>query len=324
MKFTQAALLVVGLGQAGLAHASTPYEIPTGAAIATGGAAAAHADDNTALGVNPAALALTPRYGIALAGGFFDGRDFRFGGTAVDGLTTEGISLGIGYQRSYLSVPLVVEELPGWGEVGQDLPRARRFDTFNLGVGVPLVEDRLAVGLGAGVVLIGHPILGRAITGNLTAGLAGRPTERWAVGLAGRNLLPVFFPTDPTASVVLGNRYAWTENRALSLDLEVPFAAVGQVSMPVIARAGAEWGDEQKVLGAGYRYVGPLQQHWLTLGVGMISDSSTEARSTGTRGGLHYAAELPLAGHDRDKSWFAVIRHTLTITIMPELGQRRR
>ncbi|TVQ87414.1 MAG: hypothetical protein EA397_19050 [Deltaproteobacteria bacterium] len=290
--------------------------------MATGSAAAAHADDNTALTVNPAAIALKPRYGISLVGGFFDGTDVRFGGTAIDGVTTKGIAMGLGYQRSYLSMPLVVEELPGWGEVGQDPPSARRFDTFNLGFAVPLIEERLSVGLGGGLVLIGHPILGRAVTGNLTAGVAGRPAERWAVGLAGRNLLPIFFATDPGASVVLGNRYAWTENRALSLDVEVPLTARDGGQLPLIARAGAEWGDDSKVLGCGYRFVGPLNQHWLTLGAGMISDSSTDGRSTGTRGGLHYVAELPLAGLSDDKAWLPAVRHTLTITIMPALGPR--
>jgi hypothetical protein len=168
-------------------------------------------------------------------------------------------------------------------------------------------------------------VLGSAITGNLTAGVAGRPARRWAVGLAGRNLLPVFFPTDPGASVVLGNRYAWTENQALSLDLELPLAAIGATSgLPVVGRFGAEWGDDQRVLGVGYRFVGPTSEHWLTLGFGAISAASTDPRASAARGGLHYAAEVPLHGLDGAKSRLAAIRHTVTITIQPDFSSERR
>lgn len=316
------ALTVVALALPAPSQAVTPYEILSGPAMATGGAAAAHADSNSALTVNPAALGLKPRYGIDAFGGFFDGRDGRFGGTAVDGLTTEGIALGLGYQRSYLSVPLQESELPGWGLADQDLPRGRRFDTFALGLAVPLVDEVLSFGLGGTIVMIGHPNLGQTFTGNATVGFAARPAEKWAVGLAGRNLLPVFFPTDPGASLVLGNRYAWTENQAISLDLELPFDLQGPV--PLIGRAGAEWGDEARVLGVGYRFVGPSSEHWVTLGAGMISDSSTDGRSTGTRGGLHYTAELPLHPMGDTKSQFLAVRHTLTISIMPALMQRQR
>jgi len=304
------------------ALAVTPYDIPSGNAIATGGASAAHGHDNTALSVNPAAIALHRRYGIAVVGGFFDGRDVRIGATAVDGLTTEGIALGIGYQRSYLSMPLVVEELPGWGPVGESPPTARRFDTFTLGLGVPLIKDKLTFGVGGTVVVIGHPILGNTVTGNATVGFAARPTRRWAVGLAGRNLIPKLFPTDPVTSLVLGNRVAWTENQSIVLDVELPLDLAGPI--PLIARAGAEWGDDSRVIGAGYRFVGPTSEHWISLGFGMISDSSTDGRSTGHRGGLHYATELPVHPLDGDKSRLASIRHTLTITIMPAMNQVQR
>lgn len=313
---------VVLVGWIGPALAVTPYDVPSGNAMATGGASAAHGHDNTALTVNPAALALYRRYGIAIMGGFFDGRDVRLGASAVDGLTTEGVSLGIAYQRSYLSMPLVVQELPGWGPVDQSPSTSRRFDTISLGLGIPLIRDKLTIGAGGTVVVVGHPILGNTVTGNATVGLAARPTRRWAVGLAGRNLIPKLFPTDPATSVVLGNRVAWTENQSLLLDVEVPLDFTG--SVPVIARAGGEWGDDKRVVGAGYRFVGLTSEHWITLGAGLISDSSTDGRSTGSRGGLHYVTELPLHPLDADKSRWLAIRHTLTITIMPALNQLQR
>jgi hypothetical protein len=317
-------MLPFWLGMAGLgtpAVAGTPYEIASGPAMATGGAAAAHAHDNTALTMNPAAMALTPRYAITANGGFFDRRDGRFGGTAVDGLTTGGFALGLGYQRSYLSVPLVTSELPGWGQVGEEPHRSRRFDTFALGFGVPLIKEKLSLGASGTLVVIGHPIRGNVFTGNATAGFAARPSRRWAVGVAGRNLIPIAFPTDPSASVVLGNRVAWTENRSIMLDVEVPISLEGEI--PVIGRTGAEWGDESKVFGVGYRFVGPLQQHWVTAGFGLISDSSTSDRPSGTRGTLHYAIEIPAHPMDEGKGRIGAMRHTLTISILPDIDRNR-
>ncbi len=163
------------LGVALPASAATPYGVEGAGAIATGGAAVANADDNTALSVNPAVIGLSDRYAVDLIGGFFDGRDVRFGGSAVDATTTQGLALGVAYQRSYLSIPLTVDELPGWGAVGAEPATARRFDTLTLGVSIPVIEDRLAFGAGGTAVFISHPVLEAPITGNLTVGAAGRP-----------------------------------------------------------------------------------------------------------------------------------------------------
>jgi hypothetical protein len=310
------------LGVALPASAATPYGVEGAGAIATGGAAVANADDNTALSVNPAVIGLSDRYAVDLIGGFFDGRDVRFGGSAVDATTTQGLALGVAYQRSYLSIPLTVDELPGWGAVGAEPATARRFDTLTLGVSIPVIEDRLAFGAGGTAVFISHPVLEAPITGNLTVGAAGRPAERWTVALAGRNLLPVFFPTDPRASVALGNRYAWNEHTALSLDLELPLDLAGDV--PVIGRFGASWGDDLRAFGVGYRWVGPSSEHWVTAGFSIFSQAASDPRVDRSRGGLRYATEVPLHPLTTGKGRLLAIRHTLTVTIEPDLRARGR
>jgi hypothetical protein len=300
---------------AGTVWAASP-ELLTGQGAATGGAVGAHAHDNSALAVNPAALGLFARYTFTGQGGLVDGRDYRLGITAVDGQTTPGLVFGLSYHRWRTTGALTVDELPGWVVAGEGPPDKRRYDQFTLGVAFPAFEGRLAAGLQGQLTYVDHQVLGRQFTGDLTAGLAARPTREWSVALAARNLLPRFFATDPVPSGLAATRYAWSDNTAVAVDVEVPIS-VPEGAFPVALRAGAEWGDVSRELNAGWRLEGPLREHWVSVGAGLWSDPETSPDQE-SRAGFHYAAQVPL--HDLGgvgKNLLGIV-HTITLTVEPK------
>ncbi len=305
-------LLLVG------APALAQDEIQTGQVIATGGAAAAHGNNNGGLSVNPATVGLTRRYAMDIAGGFWDGRDWRVGVVAVDNLTTKGFAMGVGYQHWRASHELSSEELPGWITTGDDLPSKRSFHNITLAMAIPVVEDRFSIGVSGSLMLIDHAILGSKTSGDLEAGIAGRPTEKWALGLAVRNILPRYFVTDQSIGIVGGTRYAWNDITSVMLDVDVPLTAVDGV--PLSVRGGAEFGQDLRQLGIGYRFEGPTEEHWITAGAGMYSDTAPDSPG-GNLAGLHYALEVPVHGLGNTKNQLLGIRHTLTLTIMPKKAE---
>lgn len=295
------------------ALATGPIDVRTAQATAAGSAAAAHADDNTALSVNPAAMGLSRRYALGGAGSFWDGRDWRFAVHAVDSQTNPGVAIGLSYQRWRTTGALSDDELPGWIVAGDDIPSYRRFDVITAGMAVPLADNRFSIGVNGSVVIMQHAVLGSVTSGDLDVGLAGRPTEKWGVGVALRNALPQFVVTDEPLALVAGTRYAWKPHTAVALDVDVPLTAVDGV--PVSIRGGAEWGDDIRHLGLGYRFEGPDEEHWITVGAGLWNDPQDS--DTNTRAGIHYAAEIPLHALNADQKRGYAITHTLSFTIQP-------
>lgn len=315
MNLAQPSLVVLGLAIS--LPAAAQVDIRTAAADATGSASAAHAHDNAALTSNPAAIGLARRYAISASGGFWNGTDWRGGVSAVDGMTTEGVALGVGYQRWQTRSELSAGELPGWLAEGDELSKQRRYDALTIGVAVPVADNRFSVGLNGSVLFVGHAVLGNATTGDVDVGIAGRPTEEWSVGLAVRNVLPQFFETDERIGLLAGTRYAWDPHTSVSLDVDVPMLKVD--GLPVSIRGGAEWGDAVRHFGLGYRFEGPTSEHWMTLGAGLWSDPETSQDSS-SRAGVNYALQIPLHGLDDDLKRGWAIVHTLSITIEPNMG----
>ena len=310
--------ILVGLGLVMPLSAAAQVDIRTAGTDAVGSASAANAHDNAALTSNPASIGLERRYAITANGGFWNGRDWRAAISAVDGMTTEGVALGVAYQRWPTSSELTVGELPGWISEDQELSRLRRYDNVTIGVAVPFAENRFSVGLNGSVVFVGHSVLGTATTGDVDVGLAGRPTEKWSVGVAARNVLPQFFETDERLGLVAGTRYAWDKNTSVAVDVDVPLLKVD--GLPVAIRGGAEWGDDIRHFGIGYRFEGPDEEHWLTLGAGLWSDPETSGNGA-SRAGVSYAAQFPLHTTPEDVQWGWAIVHTLTITLEPNMDR---
>jgi hypothetical protein len=289
----------------------------------TGRAGAAHAHDNLAITANPAALGLSRRYALGAQGGFWNGRDFRFGANAVDSLTNPGIALGLAYERSYITSDLPDDEQPGWIVSGDDPPSRRRFDHITAAFALPLLDNRLSFGVSGTLLLMNHAVLGTRTSGDVEAGIAGRPAERWSLGLAVRNILPRMLVTDTGVGLVAGTRYAWDEHTALALDVDVPLTKVDE-GLPMSVRLGGEWGDTTKHFGAGYRFEGPTGQHWVSVGAGLWSDPATSPDG-GSKAGFVYAAQVPL--HDLSGTGvgrLAAIQHTLSLIVQPQVDRDRR
>jgi len=290
-------------------------DVATGPVLATGGAAAAHAHDNGALTVNPAAIGLAERYAMVGSGSFWDGRDWRAGVVAVDNMTTEGFAMGVAYQHWRAQHDLSLDEFPGWTTSGDELPTKRTFHNITVGAALPMADDRFSIGVSGTLLFIDHAILGTKTSGDLEAGIAGRPTEKWSLGLGVRNILPRFFVTDQSIGIVAGTRYAWNDLTSVLLDVDVPLTAVD--GLPFSVRTGAEFGQDLRHVGVGYRFEGPTSEHWASAGAGMWSDTAPDSPG-GNLAGLHYAVQVPLHGMGSTKNQLLGIRHTLTLSIQPK------
>lgn len=286
----------------------------------TGRAGAAHGDDNIAITTNPAALGLSQRYALGITGGFWNGRDFRFGANAVDSMTNPTVGLGLAYERSYRSSDLPIDELPGWIPAGTEPPSQRRFDNITAAFALPLLDNRLSFGVSGQLLFMNHAVLGVETSGDVEAGIAGRPHERWSLGLAARNILPAFNPTDETLGLVAGTRYAWSPRTALALDVDVPLGKTE--GLPLSVRAGAEWGESTTHVGMGYRFEGPTGEHWISAGGGLWNDPETSPDG-GSQAGLQYALQIPLHALEGQNRLYAM-QHTLSVVIQPKLDEERR
>lgn len=312
--------VVVAVGVVLACPAMAQDDVNTGPALAMGGASAAHADNNAALTTNPAAIGLKRRYNVDIVGGFWDGRDYRVGVNAVDAMyTTEGLAMGVAYQYWRTRVPLTTDELPGWVESGEELSSRRAFNNVTIGAALPVAEGRFSVGVNGTLLFINHAVLGSTVTGDMDVGLAGRPTKDWSLGVAVRNVLPKFFPTDDSIGLTAGTRYAWSDQTSVAVDVDVPFVAP-EDGIPLSIGGGAEIGQDLRQLGIGYRYIGPTNQHWASLGAGIWSDTAPDSPA-GNLAGLHYAAQVPLHGLGSTTDQLLGIRHTLTVSIQPKKQQ---
>lgn len=289
-------------------------DVTPGTMAALGGAGAAHAHDNGALTSNPAAMGLSRRYMLNLYGGLFNGRDTRFSFSGVDALTPESYAFGIAYNYERARSVLSTEELPGWISADADVPNEREFHAFTAGLAIPLLRRRLSFGVTGQFVLINHAVLDSKRSGDLTVGIAGRPTEEWSVGVAVRDILPAFAVTDDTVGLTAGTRYAWGPMTSVALDVDVPFEATE--GLPFSIRTGAEFEQDYRHIAIGYRFEGPVSEHWLSAGAGIFRFTNPEEQN-GSLVGLHYALQAPL--HKAGPGWdqLAAIRHTITISMMP-------
>jgi len=174
---------------------STPSlaeEDVTGAnVLGMGGVSAASVSDNAAITVNPGLMALSRRY-------LFHGH-FKFGpaggahwaASAMDGQTSKFLWLGIAYSGDIYNPALQTSELPGWTIPGEDIENTKRFHDVTLALAVPLIPERLSLGVNGGLSFHNHDRQGKGNTGNTDVGLGILATDWLSIGLAGENLLPL-------------------------------------------------------------------------------------------------------------------------------------
>ncbi|MFT7520621.1 MAG: hypothetical protein ACI9MC_002771 [Kiritimatiellia bacterium] len=295
--------------------AAAQVDVHTSMVEATGRASAAHSHDNSAITVNPAAIGLSQRYTMEAHAGYWNGKDWRAGITAMD--STNPIAFGLAYERYHRRTTLSVDELPGWLADGEEVPKQRRYDNITAAVALPLLDNRLSFGVNGTLLVYSHSILGKGTTGDLDLGVAGRPTNEWSVGVSLRNVLPVYFATDKQTGVLAGTRYAWNEVTSVMLDVDVPLQS-SDAKVPVAVRGGFEAGGPTWQAGMGYRFEGPDNEHWITWGAGLWSDPETSPDG-GSRAAFHYAMAIPLHSMGDETSRLAATTHTISIVIAPKV-----
>ncbi len=159
--------------------------------LGMGGVSVAAMNDNSAITANPGMMALTSRYDfhghfkIGPTGGA------HWGASAMDGQTSKFLWLGVAYGGDTYSPELQTSELPGWTIPGEEISNKKRFHDLTLGLSVPIISERLAIGLNGGVSIFNHDRQGRGVTGNGDLGVGFLATKWLSVGVVGENLLPI-------------------------------------------------------------------------------------------------------------------------------------
>jgi len=263
--------------------------------LGAGGATAAHPTDNSAVSVNPANLGLVERYDLDAFLRIDPDTGWGWGISVVDSRTS--FPLGLSYRRSSDDMPFTEEDLPGWIANGRYPANVKRYHDFTAAVALPLVSERLSMGLNTTLVFANHDRLGRSFTGNLDLGLAAAPTRGLSVGLVGRNLIPLADQPELPASLLAGVRYDLVDVGAVEVDADVRFEEPG--ALPLSLRAGVEGRVQTVRPRVGWQWSGPTEQHWLCWGIG----SENEV------GSLDYAMAIPL----RSGLSFTAITHMLTL-----------
>lgn len=185
-----------------------------------GGAAAASPDDNSALTLNPAVIALAERYDLHGLFRYGGAAGMHWGATVVDSRTSEHFAAGLSYTGTRFDGPLVPGETAGWKLPGQPVANQKRMHDLTFAGAVPLFQRKLALGVNANVSRYDHDRLGTGTWFNIDAGLAARPVEWLVLSAAGKNLLPIDHFGDRPLGLLGGVRLQDSSIGALEFDLE--------------------------------------------------------------------------------------------------------
>lgn len=278
-------------------HAEDPEEAFGANTLAMGGTAAANADDNAAITANPGVLGLEKRYDLQ---GVFSVNwpSVGWGLSLLDAETNKSISVGAVWRRSIADPPLTDADLPGWVQSGTTPSNVRETHDITLALASPFFERRLAFGLSGNVSIVRHERLGTYATGNMDVGAGAKPVPWLTIGLVGRNLLPIVRQSERPASVMLGLRVADAEIGAIATELDVKTEKITGSRFTV--GAGAEKNLGIGRFRAGWRYEGPVDRHFATVGLGAQNEF----------GRVEYGVAVPL-------NRFEVVQmiHRLSLTI---------
>lgn len=222
------------------APAANAADVALGAnTVAMGSAAAADPYDNAALTLNPGLLALTERYDFQAQFGFGPTGGLHWAFSGMDGRTSDKIAGGFVYSGDAYSPPLTTSDLPGWVEVGAEIPNKHRDHEVAIGVAAPVLDHRLSFGLAGNLQFYDHDLQGKGVGFDLDVGVGVRPIEPLTFGLALRNPLP-FFGADRATSVVGGVRGELVENFAIEADATWLSRVADSEALPLVIGGGVE------------------------------------------------------------------------------------
>jgi hypothetical protein len=283
MAFRNVFLLVVGVS-ASVAGSLTPAYAgdEMGAyGAAQGGAVSANPRSNDARLLNPAASGLFERYDLQAAA-IVGGRTLGVGMSAVDSRTEPKLALGLGYRFQLSNPPLTDSQLPGWIVEGDTPTNRVRGHDLDLSLAMPLLERKIAFGVGGSFQYVKHERLGAVVDGDVDVGFMARPKEGVAFGLMGRDLLPLKsfdHPARVGAGVWLGS----DEIGGFALDASYRVAQ-GDGS-PLDMAAGFERLIGGAAMFGGWHWDGRYEWHAASIGAGWHQEGTW----------LDLALEVPFA-----------------------------
>lgn len=231
--------------------------------LGIGSAAVANPWSNSAVSANPAMLGVNRRYHFGFAGSYGE-RGLHWNVTAADSKTTRFLGFGVTYSGDRFNPPLTVDELPGWNVPDQILTNNKRNHDLGLGFAIPMLNHRLALGIGGSLSFFDHERQGKGNTGNLGGGLAIRANDNVFIGLTARNVLPIPASRIDRPMEFLGGLHL-TDPRIGSLSLEGGVRP-DQDALLVLAAGGEAQVSEGAVLRGGWRL--EEASHALTFGAG--------------------------------------------------------
>jgi len=246
------------------------------------GVSVADVTDNAAITVNPGLMALRRRYDFHGHYAFGPVRGSHWGATAMDGQTSQVLWMGLAYSGDAYRPELETSELPGWKVPDQPIANKKRNHDLTLALGVPVIRDRLSVGINGGVSLFNNDRQGKGLFGNADVGLGVMPTEWLAIGLVGENLLPLTGPRSTGAQA--GIRVFKEEIGAFEIDGGYLHGDSDGISLGV----GGEktFGSARARLGYGIDL--PTSDQHISWGLGLLGEG----------GSFEYGMQLPLGPVD--------------------------
>jgi len=248
--------------------------------LGMGGAAVAHVSDNSAITVNPGLMGLTRRYDFHGHYKLGPSGGSHWAATAMDGQTSKFLWMGLAYSGDVFRPELETSELPGWKIPGQEIENTKRFHEFTLALSVPLVRERVALGVNGAMSLYNHDRQGRGIEGSADVGLGLRPLRWLSIGLVGENLLPL--ENERTAGGQAGIRVFDETVGAIEVDGGYRHAENDGLGFGL----GAEKNAGMSRLRLGYEIDLPEMAQRASWGIGLVGEG----------GSFEYGMAIPVGG----------------------------
>jgi hypothetical protein len=246
------------------------------------GVSVADVTDNAAITVNPGMMALRKRYDFHGHYTYGPAGGSHWGATAMDGQTSKFLWMGLAYSGDLYRPELQTTELPGWKLPDQDIQNKKRNHDFTLAFGLPLIGERLSLGINGGVSLFNNDRQGKGLFGNADVGLGVLPTTWLAIGLVGENLLPLSGPRSTGAQA--GVRLFQEEFGAFEIDGGYLHGDSDGINLGV----GAEKNAGMARVRLGYGIDLPTRDQHLSWGLGLLGDG----------GSFEYGMTVPVGAKD--------------------------
>lgn len=246
------------------------------------GAGMAHPYSSDAASVNPAVIGLVERYDSVVSADI-GARALGAHGLVVDSRTMPRLSMAVGYRYRRINPPMTDSELPGWLPDGEAATNKSNGHGVTLAFAAPLADRHLSLGIGGDLSRDEHERRGVVWDGDLDVGVAWRPTGSVAVGVGGRDLLPLASLDHPAR--VGGGVWLGAEDLG-GLAVDATWRVVDGDGSPLDVAVGLQRQVTTANFTAGWRWDGRYARHAVTAGFGWSSEGQW----------LDLAVDVPVTG----------------------------